>query len=150
MSATIHDFTPSPAAQALILSGSPAMHGAGVHASGPLRGLPIRGARPTLELVPTAEADDETILAAQLLLACAPGRPDRLDCCPAVKKREGFAWQALVIVDHGGLSIIASADVMRRMAVVIDSAGRRGAALDLMNAADQAEALSAHMQRGAA
>lgn len=132
MTASIHAFTPP----------------ATVHGRGPLSGLPIRGSRPALELIPTAEAADETVLAAQLLMACAPGRADKLDCCPAVKKREGDPWQALVIVDHRGLSIIASADVMRRMAVVVDGAGRMGAALDLMNACDQAEALSAHMQRG--
>lgn len=138
MTATVHQFRPPAPGSAV----------AGVHGAGPLRGLPIRGSRPALELIPTAEAGDETILAAQLLLACAPGRPDRLECCPAVKKREGAPWQALVIVDHGGLSIIASADVMRRMAVIIDSASRQGAALDLLNACDQAEALSSHMQRG--
>lgn len=133
MTATIHAF--EPAAQ--------------VHGSGPLRGLPIRGARPALELVPTADARDEAVLAAQLLTACAPGRADRLDTVAAVKKREGSPWQPIVIVDDRGLNIIASADAMRRLAVVVDAAGRQGAALDLMQAADDAEALASHMQRSA-
>ena len=104
-------------------------------------------ASPGLHLVGTEPAD-ELMLAAQLLLACAPPRLDRFDAVPAVKKAAGSPWMPVVIVDDRGLSIIASADVMRRLAVTIDSAGRKGAALDLLGAADQAEALAAHLQRG--
>lgn len=135
MTATIHAFAPAPDAQA--------------HVGGPLRGLPMRGARPTLELIPNAGAGDEAVLASQLLLACAPGRPDKLEAAPAVKMRQGEPTQPLVIVDDRGLMIIASADAMRRIAVLIDGSGRQGAALDLMQAADQAEALASHLQRGA-
>lgn len=135
MNATIHAFAPSPAAQA--------------HVTGPLRGLPIRGRRPALELIPGAAEGDEAALLAQLLIACAPGRPDKLDAAPAAKMRQGAPVQPIVIVNDRDLLIAASADVMRRLAVAIDGAGRRGAALDLLNACDQAEALASQIQRGA-
>lgn len=118
------------------------------YATGPLRGQPIRGASPTLELVADATPADEAVLAAQLLLACAPGRPDKLEAAPAVKMRQGAPTQPIVIVDDLGLLVVASADAMRRIAVVIDAAGRQGAAHDLLQACDQAEALASHLQRG--
>ncbi len=37
---------------------------------------------------------------------------------------------------------------MRRIAVTIDQAGRKGAALDLLRACDEAEALAAASERG--
>lgn len=141
MTATIHDFRPA----------APGSAAAGVHTSGPLKGLPVRGRRPgpSLQLVEGAAPVDEAVLAAQLLLACAPPRLDKLEADPAVIKREGVAWMPVVIVDDRGLQVIASADAVRRIAVAVDVAGRTGAALDLMQAADQAEALAALMQRGA-
>ncbi len=132
MSATIHDFVPSPAAKASIRTGS---------------GVAPQRSAPALHLVTTAEADELTLLA-QLLMACAPPRRDAIEACPAVKKREGFPWQGVVMIEDRGLTLIASADAIRRMAVAVSSAGRAGAALDLMQAADQAEALAAHYQRG--
>ncbi len=140
MTASIHDFRPA----------APASGAAGVHTAGPLKGLPVRGPRrPALHLVEPAAEADETILAVQLLTACAPPRFDRLEAAPAVKMRQGAPVQAIVIVEADHLHLIASADVMRRMAVVVDGAGRTGAALDLMQAADQAEALAGALQRGA-
>lgn len=95
------------------------------------------------------QSADEALLAAQLLLACAPPSLDRLDACPAVQMRQGAAVQPIVIVDNRGLQVIASADVMRRIAVTLDASSRQGAALDLMQAADQAEELSRQIQKGA-
>ena len=94
------------------------------------------------------QSADEAMLACQLLLACAPPRRDALDAAPAVKKSLHQPWTPIVIVDDRGLHIIASADVVRRIAVTIDQAGRKGAALDLLRACDDAEALAGHMQRG--
>lgn len=94
--------------------------------------------------VQTAE---EAILSTQVLLACAPPALDRLEVAPAVVDRQGLPIRAVVIVAARRLDIIASADVMRRIAVTVDHAGRKGAALDLLQACDQAEALAAHCQR---
>lgn len=90
---------------------------------------------------------DEAHIAARLLLACAAPRLDRLDATAMLMKREGQPYRALVVVHWGGLDVIASADAMRRIAVNVDFAGRQGAALDLLQACDQAEALADQMQR---
>lgn len=118
--------------------------------------LVVPFARDPLRPPPAADVDaigcqsaDEACLAAQLLLACAPPSLDRLDAAPAVQMRQGDPVRAIVIVDNRGLHVIASADAMRRIAVTVDHAGRAGAALDLMQAADQAEALARALQRGA-
>lgn len=114
-----------------------------------LHTLPSRGSPdgPALHLVGTAEADELT-MTASMLMACAPPRLDRLEVTPGVIKREGHPWMPVVIVADRGLDLIGSADFMRRIAVAIDAAGRQGAALDLMQGADQAETLASHMQRG--
>lgn len=104
--------------------------------------------RPPAPLNVGCQSADEAMLACQLLLACAPPRRDALEAAPAVKKALHSPWSPIVIVDDRGLHIIASADVMRRIAVTLDQAGRKGAGLDLLRAADDAEALAAHMQRG--
>lgn len=93
------------------------------------------------------QSAQEALLLGQLLLACAPPRLDRLEATPAVRQREGSAPAGLVIVTDRDVHIIASADTMRRLAVRIDDAGRTGAALDLLRACDQAEALAAHLHR---
>lgn len=93
------------------------------------------------------QSAQEAVLAAQLLMACALPRLDRLEVAPATREREGSPPVPTVIVDDRGLYIIASADVMRRIAVTLDDNGRKGAALDLLRACDQAEALAAHYQR---
>lgn len=130
--------------------------------SGPLRGLPHRGKvidfparaepaarQPALTLRVDAAPADEAVLASRLLLACAPPSMDQLDAAPAVQMRQGDCVRPIVVVDNRGLHIIASADAMRRMAVVIQGAGREGAALDLLQAADQAEELARKLQQGA-
>ena len=76
-------------------------------------------------------------------------RRDRLDAVPAVERGIGRPWTGLVIVDLGKAGYVnATADVMRRVAVTLDHGGRKGAALDLLNACDLAEALAADLQSG--
>lgn len=105
---------------------------------------------PTSQLPPrrlAAQTAEEAVLVAQVLLACAPPRADRLDCKAAVIQSEHAPWRPAVVVPSRGLEVIASTDTMRRIAVSLDDAGRNRAALDLLAACDEAEALAAHMLR---
>jgi hypothetical protein len=109
--------------------------------------LPASKPAPLVALSVGVQTAEEAQLSAQLLMACAPGKPDRLEATACILKREGGACVPIVGVDDRGLVVIASADVMRRIAVTIDAAGRKGAALDLLQAADQAEHLAALFQQ---
>lgn len=106
---------------------------------------PTHALRPATRIA--CQSAEEAGLAAQLLLACAAPRHDRLDAVPTLMKREGQPYRPLVVVHWGGLDVIASADAMRRIALTIDFAGRQGAALDLLGACDTAEALANQLQR---
>ena len=90
-------------------------------------------------LLSTAEPD----IALRLLqVLFRPRATDRLDASPATVIRPRRACRPVVIVDLDDAPLIVSADAARRIACTLDAGGRRGAALDLIQGADDAEALS--------
>ncbi len=102
---------------------------------------------PTCEPVTPTFETSEPDLALRLTAALfRPRALDRLDTCPAVVKRAGQAFRPTVIVMVDDRELIFSADAARRIALTIDGAGKRGAALDLMQVADLAEALAAKLE----
>lgn len=107
--------------------------------------LPFRP--PSGERVMPAVQTSEPDLADRLMSALfRPRALDRLDVAPATVLRAGSLYRPVVIVSLSDHPLIFSADAARRIAVTLDAAHRTGAALDLMQAADDAEALSHALQ----
>lgn len=103
--------------------------------------LPFRP--PSGEQVMPAVHTSEPDLADRLMSALfRPRALDRLDVAPATVLRAGGLYRPVVIVSIDDRPLIFSADAARRIAVTLDAAHRTGAALDLMQGADDAEALS--------
>lgn len=103
--------------------------------------LPLRPAADdqSFPLLPTTEPDIAQFL---LQVLFRPRAVDRLDVSPATVIRPRRACRPVVIVDLDDTPLIVSADAARRIACTLDAGGRRGAALDLIQGADDAEALS--------
>lgn len=101
-------------------------------------------AREVLRTIAAAEAQLHDALSAHTL---APHALDRLDCHPATSKGDGGFFRPVVIVMIDDRPVIMSADTARRLAIRQDSQRRQGAALDLMECADLAEALASKLQR---
>lgn len=98
---------------------------------------------PPGERVMPSVSTSEPDLALRLMQALFRRRAlDRLDVAPATVMRAGGLYRPVVIVSIDDRPLIFSADAARRIAVTLDAAGRKGAALDLMQSADDAEALS--------
>jgi hypothetical protein len=97
-----------------------------------------------LRTVAAAEAQLHDTLSAATL---APYALDQLSCHPATARAEGGFFRPIVMVMIDDQPVIMSADTARRLAVRQSSQRRQGAALDLMECADQAEALSSRLQR---
>lgn len=106
--------------------------------------IPLRPAPPSPPLISLSEPDIGQRLTQALF---RPRALDRLETCPAVVKRAGQPYRPTVIVMIDDRELIFSADAARRIALTIDRAGKRGAALDLIQVADLSEAL-AHKLEG--
>ncbi|WP_312782042.1 hypothetical protein [Brevundimonas sp.] len=111
--------------------------------------IPLRPADPTpprpAPIIALCEPDIAQRLTAALF---RPRALDRLETCPAAVKRVGQAYRPTVIVMVDDRELIFSADAARRIALTIDAAGKRGAALDLLQVADTAEALARKLEGG--
>lgn len=97
-----------------------------------------------LRTIAAAEAQLHDALSAHTL---APHALDQLSCHPATSKGDGGFFRPVVIVMIDDRPVIMSADTARRLAIRQDAQRRQGAALDLMECADLAEALAAKLQR---
>ena len=135
------------------------------YAKGPLAGLPLRGpALPEAANAPgphplmsdvvraaraMAEATEATVSARIAAITTAAGALDRLECQPFASKQAGLPYQPMVaVMDREALVLLVPADMARRLAVIQSELGRGGAALDLMQGADQAEEISRLLQKG--
>lgn len=86
---------------------------------------------------------------ARQLIACVVVQPiDKLDGLPLVRMRQGAPPLPIVQVRLDGHDYVLSADHARRVALELDGPHRRkGAALDLLQLCDDAEAVAARIAR---